>query len=215
MLIEDIDLSASSWTKLGTFTGELDGQGKTISGLHCDIALASGGESWGLFDTLKGATVRDINFTNVLIITYNHGDKSTFHVGALAGSANNNAIVFGITVSGIVKMDGSGQGVARVGGVIGDVADCTISNCTNNATVRSAKGSAFAGGIVGASAGSTYTNCHNTGFVNAHNMVMFGTARVGGIIGQNNGALTVVGCTHSGSLKCEGDLGNHESYEIY
>lgn len=119
MLICDIDLSQNEWTKLGTFTGELNGDGHAINGLKRFAGIPNGGEEYGLFERLEGATVLNIAFANVDILV-NGGDKNYYKFGALAGSAHASNIS-GIIVSGSIKIDSSGSGEAWTGGVAGAI----------------------------------------------------------------------------------------------
>lgn len=206
MLVKNITLS-DTWTPLGKFSGELDGNGFTIKGLASSKKLSDSGESWGLFSNLNGATVTDIKFTEVAIAVDNDvGNGKEFRVGALAGEATGTTIK-NITVSGSVKMDGSYSGGSIVGGVVGRAWATTFTGCTNNASVHAAKGSAKAGGIVGYLEGTSssqkgaLSNCKNTGAINVCVTVSSGYGHAGGIAGLvNKTYATVSDCNNSGTI---------------
>ena len=189
MLICNIDLSGSAWSKRGEFTGELEGNGFAISGLNCNIVMDNNGDSYGLFKSLNGASVKNITFNNVAIFTDNDADKDHKHfVGTLAGTATGSYIYNVHIASGYVKMDGSKRGSANIGGIVGHAFSCVFTSCSNKAYILAAKGSGNAGGIVGLSGGTASSNCiykycWNTGEIEAHNMVAGGPCRSAGIAG--------------------------------
>ncbi|MBQ7369667.1 MAG: InlB B-repeat-containing protein [Clostridia bacterium] len=178
MLIENIDLSASAWTAIGSFSGILDGDNHTINGLKSSKALANG-ELYGLIKTLTG-TVKNIAFTNVAIATTGADDRENLRVGTVCGYANG-ATIENVTVSGSVKMTGVKDGYTHVGGICGMAQSAKITDCTNNASVYASKGSANAGGIAGRAKASVFTRCTNTGAVQAKYTVFAGNARSAGI----------------------------------
>lgn len=133
-LTADIALTAD-FAPITGFTGTFDGQFHTISGLNIDSNLAG----VGLFSTLNGATVMNLN----LVATGIANSAPEASVGILAGSAEN-ATVSCVTVSGSISVAGNR---AVAGGVIGTVTNSTLLNVKSTAALSGA--GELAGGIVG------------------------------------------------------------------
>lgn len=91
-IMNDIDMTGFEFKPInGTFTGTLDGQGHTISNLN--ISGSSGYEA--MFKTIRGATIKNILFKDVNIIS----TSTNLGCGVIAGEAydSNNFIKVGIT----------------------------------------------------------------------------------------------------------------------
>lgn len=222
LLLEDIDASDKNLWNLGTFKGELNGNGKTISGFSVSGTLSTKGY-YGMFAILDGATVKDLTFTNVNINCTNGNSNDTIGIGTLAGKAINNSKIINVSVSGTVTLKGSGSGVSVAGGLVGHATSSLFEDCTNNATVYAGKGSANAGGIVGVSYGISsakceYINCKNNGSITAHLMVFLGHARAAGIVGrcQDSYSYFDVTCSNTGTIIAKGDAGaTYDEADIY
>lgn len=140
VLMEDLDISASSWTSIGNniaFQGTFNGNGHTISGLK-----QTSGDAGGLFGTLEDATVKNLGLTNVNISV---GDVA----GGISAYASGDVNIDNCYVKGTVASSRSG---GAAGGIIGSTisnssADIAISNVYTEATVVNQYGSA--GGIFG------------------------------------------------------------------
>lgn len=173
------------------FSGNFNGNGKTITGLK----ITATNESVGLFGVLGDkATVYDLTLSNVDI---NCPDAE--NAGALVGSINGAATIKNIKVaSGSISADGN------VGGIAGTtIGACELNSCINNATVESTSGNA--GGILGFSDSAGAANiiyCENNAAVNA------GTA-AGGIVGNIESSATtaasVIGCRNGDKGTVEGE----------
>ncbi len=174
------------WIPLGPtyserFSGILDGNGHTISGLK--VAMNSGQDSSayaGLFGYSSG-TIRNLRLLNC-DITVKNGDYS--YAGAIAGAASG-TISGCYVLGGSVKISNAGT-VACAGGVVGRMYSGNVRECYNGATV-SAKGTmATAGGIV-ANNHAKMEIVNNQGNITANSSN--GTAYAGGVIGVNDGTL--------------------------
>lgn len=133
-LTADIALTGE-FTPISGFVGTFDGQFHKITGLD----VATDGKAVGLFETLDGATVKNLVIENAKAA--NAAPDSA--VGLLAGSAKN-ATIEAVTVSGTVTAGGK----AVVGGLVGTAEATKILNVS--ATVTLAGTGAKAGGVVGA-----------------------------------------------------------------
>ena len=220
-LTSDITLTGE-WTPIGNgsrssstytgnaFKGVFDGNEKTIDGLN--IANGSSDETKGLFGVVDGGTVKNLKLKNVNIST------SSKNVGGAAGLMVNNATIDYVEVSGtLTAPDG-------VGGIVGRmIIDGTISNCTNNATVKAT--ATGAGGIVGKAYYSALnktmniTDCTNNGDItgsyaaggivalsaanisNCSNTAVIASNEAGGIVGEQIMYGTIKNNVNSGLIK--------------
>ena len=156
---------ANSWTPIGSyenpFTGTLDGDGHSVSGIY----INSEADNQGLVGVLEeGGTLQDLGVKASYI-------KGGYSVGGLCGQ--NYATVTNCYNSGSVA------GNNQVGGVCGWNDIGSITNCYNTGSVA---GNGYVGGLCGLNYG-TVTNCYNTGSVEGNNSV-------GGLCGWNDGTVT-------------------------
>jgi hypothetical protein len=172
VLIRDIDLTDyqtldNSFIN-GTFSGNLSGQGFTISNLTIN---APSSNEVGLFKNISGAFIE-----NLIIDSFNvTGDFATGSlIGKIIGGHN--------TVSSITITNSSISGDGAVGGLIGEnVGDAlTINNVTNYATVSST--GSRTGGILGRS-----VNEVNISRVLNYGLVTSSSGYTGGIAGRFEG----------------------------
>lgn len=194
MLANDIVAnSMKNWTPIKDFTGEFNGNNKTISGL----VLSSGnntGVNGGLFAEITSASVHNLKLDN---ITADDSKKSFQTLGAVAG-INNYGKIYGITVTNAKLSTSVNDGVLRnaslnsvyVGGIVGinenhdssQIAYVTQSsfsgeiNVLNNSPIS-------VGGIVALNKGSIvgYSYVAENSSINASD-----TAIIGGIVGENS-----------------------------
>ena len=172
-----------------TFTGNYNGQGHTVS----NISLLSMGQFHGMFGDIDGATISNLNLTNVHI----EGDWCT---GGLVGRSTNSTIC-NCSTSGFVRSyDDSGGLVGRArggsitnsssscevisfndyaGGFVGNLGSCTITNCSSSGSSR---GHVGIGGLLGYADNSTISSSYSTASIN-------GSKYVGGLCGAMAGCI--------------------------
>ena len=170
-----------SFAPIENFSGTFDGQGYTISG-----AYFSSEDGAGLFEKCYGATIKNLNIKNSLII----GEQC---VGSVCGAGYDtaiencicDAIVIGNTfVGGVVGFfygditscffKGTVVGGLAVGGVVGDAAALSsIIQSGNSGTVYA---DYACGGFAGVFEGNFIDSCFNTGDIYGN--------YVGGFIGE-------------------------------
>ena len=140
------------------FTGNYNGNGKTITGL----VISRSSESFiGLFGSVNSATIQNIGLINVNIT----GDMNT---GGLVGSCSNS------TISNCYSK-GSLTGGIHAGGLVGYLTGSTINNCYSTVNVTGTV--VRSGGLVGANwTGSQINKCFCNGSVS-------GGSINGGLIG--------------------------------
>ena len=154
----------NSWTPIGSdanrFTGTLDGDGHSVSGIY----INSEANYQGLVGILEeGGTLQNLGVK----ASYIKGDK---RVGGVCGED------WG-TVTNCYNT-GNVTGNSQVGGVCG-YKQGNVTNCYNTGNVT---GSDAVGGVCGTNIG-TVTNCYNTGSVE-------GNMYVGGVCGNSWGNVT-------------------------
>ena len=140
------------------FTGNYDGNGKTISGVFInrgsDFAI-------GLFGSINGATIQNVGLINANIT----GDMNT---GALIGNS------YGSTIN-YCYSKGSLTGGIHVVGLVGYLTGRTINNSYSTVSVTGTV--TRSGGLVGANwTGSQINNCFSSGSVS-------GGSSNGGLVG--------------------------------
>jgi hypothetical protein len=186
----DIDMNGQSFTSIAGYTGNLYGNGHTISGLTVPM-----------FDELKGS-VRDLTLNSTLNITSKHADASG--VGIFARKMTNNSSLNGCTSKGSLVYCPSSAFTSkeqRVGGLVGYLNLGSLTNCKNEASVTmndNGQGNNKAinlGGIAGQAYNSSrqyITSCTNAGNV-TNNCNTDGAIYVGGICGKPY-AVTIQDC---------------------
>lgn len=195
VLSDDIDMSNVNWTPMGTsehpFAMTFDGNGKTISNLNIQQSSAA---CVGLFGKLlTPGKIEGLTLKNVSV-------KGQSQVGAIAGSAYTGTVT-NCKVEGTVQVEGNYQ----VGGITG-AGYAAISQCSVNGAAGSyVKGTYLqanlegdaVGGIVGYYCEGTKSLDHCT----VAGVSVEGTRKVGGVVGQQGGDVTVSNCSFSGTVR--------------
>ncbi|MBQ9355113.1 MAG: dockerin type I repeat-containing protein [Clostridia bacterium] len=189
-LDEDISLDNVSISPLGGFNGTFDGKGHEISG----ISITSSSGNAGFFTGISSGTVRNLTLTGSLTST---GSA----IGGFAGYVSSATFINCVNNMNVT-------GSSKVGGLCGTVnngANVKVISCTNNGTITATNttGYSFLGGLIGeiqkASSTSygtvTILYSQNTGTVVSQTRNL-----LGGLVGQNRGALTVSNCINSGTV---------------
>lgn len=176
----DFDMNRISLPDNTKFNGNFDGKGHTISNLK--------GRS-GLFNTVEGATVKNINFED---ITVSSG-------GAVTAVLRNGGVIENISVNGNSTISG-----AYTGGIVGSVLASTVKDCKVNSGVY-ISGLKCVGGIVGSSQGGTIAGCSNAAQISGTGSNGYS---IGGIAGQQVYGGRITGCVNNGTVKApEGAYG--------
>lgn len=176
-LVNDIALSGE-WTPIGDeearFTGTIDGNGKTISGLKFEDSTRNGA---GFIGVAEGATIQNLKIVGARI----YGGQD---VGIVVGRAYAPTVVEVCYTSGVVS------GYDHVAGIIGGSKSTdsdgynAVDDCYSTAAVVST--SWQAGGIVGTSIDINITNTYFAG------VAICSAGRTGGIVALADGGNTDV-----------------------
>ena len=204
----DIDLSASTFTPIGTdaarFAGTYDGGNFVVSGI---TIAESNSAPCGMFAYTEGATIRGVvieNFTN----------KGTGGcVGGVVGKAYN-SVIENCTMDSNLSTT-----VTISGGIVAYLYGGKVINCstTERSTIKSITTEwAQSGGIVGyALGGASVEGCTMSGNVASMNK------RIGGIVGDLRESSTVKNCRFTTTAEvfnnahsCGGIVGGHYSDSV-
>ena len=189
----------NSWTPIGSgsqpFTGTLDGDGHSVSGIYISTANYQGLVGYlGEGGTLQNLGVKAsyIKGSNVVggLCGQNQGNVTNcYNTGSVTGTGDYVGGVCGRNNGNVNNCHNSGNvaGSEMVGGVCGRNTG-NVNNCHNAGSVT---GSYYVGGVCGYNEG-TVSNCYNTGNV-------AGSEMVGGVCGRNYSA-TVTNCYNTGSV---------------
>ena len=212
--------SRSSNTSQYWFAGTFNGNGHKISGLtnkglsldqlnsgRNDSTPSNRNEfTYGFFASTMNATLKNVVFDGVEIVDENEYLPDS--VGALAGFAQGNTLVEGITVNGSVT------GYDAVAGIIGRARNgkIDVNNCINNATVTSVRVSAGIVGSNGSHSGTTCTfyKCTNNGNITSQIVEdpegwegtggRYSVAGITNVNGVNNFYTVLDTCSNTGTI---------------
>lgn len=199
------------------FTGNLDGLGNEVYGLHIDEKDEKT-DNTGLFGVV-GSTDKKVIIRNFNLISGSISG-TTDNVGAVAGRATNTVIenvkntinvtgtdnvggIIGtgtnVTLNGVVNA-GAIKGNSNVGGLAGNLSSSTLNGESYN--LGDIKGKANnIGGLVGSATNSTIGN--ETGFQMYNHLDVTGGYNVGGIVGNVDNS-TVQNVYNDGTIKATG-----------
>ena len=190
-LIRDLDFNSNSSYRNYSRTdyGDINGNG-TVESLKTELTTGSGfipiGNNANSGTPFNGT----FNGNNKAIdnLYVDSSDISAGFLGFSSGGVINNLILSGSVIT---------ETADDIGGFIGFASsNVSINNCHNNINVVSKKGSSSVGGFIGA-AGQNNTisirNSINSGNINHGN-------NTGGIVGFNNGSLTITNCYNEGII---------------
>lgn len=169
------------------FTGTLDGQRHTITGLYINRPSAS---RVGLFEEINYAEIKNVGLIDVEVYGYSH-------TGSLVGSNHWGSNVTCCYATGQMTISASGSNDAKSGGLVGVTAHAIISQCYSAVNVTALSSRKQLGGLCGYSAArsgyppSLIVNCYSTGTVTSNGW------KVGGLLGDADGINSTVSNCYS------------------
>lgn len=170
----------AGFTPIATFSGTLDGNGKTIKGL----TACGSGEYFGMISTLNGGKIQSLTLKEGYIVSSN-SSSSNVYVGAFAGRTLETAYIINcVNYNTVTTTSTNASGAVLIGGIVGlanawdSGQNAIIKNCANHGNLVNANIAADSTlcGIAGCSRdGSDATkiviaNCYNTANLNAVNV---------------------------------------------
>ena len=171
----------AGFTPISTFSGTLDGNGKTIKGL----TACGSGEYFGMIGTLSGGKIQSLTLKEGYIVSSN-SSSSKAYVGAFAGQTLETAYIINcVNYNTVTTTSTNVSGAVLIGGIVGLAnawnggQNAIIRNCANHGNLVNANIAADSTlcGIAGCSRdGSAATkiviaNCYNTANLNGVNVV--------------------------------------------
>ena len=191
-----LDSNSSEWTPIGKddshiYNGTFDGQGHTISGLHCSV---TSGNVAGLFGVIgSSGVVKNVGIADSDVAVSTTGQLA--YAGGVCGWSA--GTVENCWNSGSVSASSSSS-TAYAGGVCGWNQGGTIRNCWNSGSVNASSSNndlysgAYAGGVCGINYkvnddNTAIQNCWNSGSVSANSSSS--TAYAGGVCGDSTGSI--------------------------
>ena len=167
----------ASWPETITFTGELNGNGNTIT--------LTENRTQGLFNEIgeDGKVLNvDIEVSGTI--------SGSGAVGGIAGTLRKGTVTGCSVTGGRISSSGSGSR-GDVGGVVGWNSGGSVTACYSTGDVSGS----YAGGVVGHNYnGGTVNDCYSTGTVSCGSDGGF----AGGVVGRNSRSSSVTGCYHAG-----------------
>lgn len=202
------------------FTGQFDGQSRTINGLYINRSV----ESYvGLFGYTNASTIKNVWLTNVNISGGSYvGGLVGWHQGTIVGGHNDTGIVVGAangdSVGGLVginynfsSIDNSSAGstVNGTNGVGGLVGTSQRSNISNSSASGNVTGTHFyAGGLVG----DSYDSFIGTSIASGN---VIGVSYVGGLLGRNGYSSNVSNSSAIGIVTGTQDVGGLVGFNAF
>jgi len=155
ILMNDLDLTGVNFTPIVNFKGYFDGNGHTISNLSIVKTFEDVSAYIGLFASVDGAVVKNLNFLDysyVINVKSAISINYTAYVGGLVGSIGSYSRFYNINVSGEISVTNQTNGNSYIGGVFGasgnNVKLIDIHSNVNLSVVGN-NGDAPIGGIIG------------------------------------------------------------------
>ncbi len=217
-LANDIDLSAHRWNPIGNykwttsgsvnslpFSGFLDGNGKTITGLIVDETTDK--NSAGLFGYISHTSnktadvgVKNLTVSNASITATDEG-LNMYNAAILVAFTMTNdgytIILDNVTVSGSVSAPEALWSEGCAGGLVANGTRLTVTNCkAENVSITNFSN---CGLIAGMDGGSTYKNCSASGKIN-------GLWGVGGFVGYSTSSAYMDPATQTKYESCIADV---------
>ena len=177
----DISFADTAIVALGydgtAFNGDLDGNGKSLSGISSTLSATYSGPV--IMSTGTDAHIHDLTLEGDVTSDYSYCGAV---IGVLYGKISN--VVSNITFAA--------NGTNCPGGIVGYASEATITGCGYGGKLTSS--SNYAGGVVGYAVACSITDCTSNGTFN-----FYGTYS-GGVAGFVYNNSVVSGCTNEGSV---------------
>lgn len=190
-ITQDMDFTGVTFTPISTFSGTLDGNGKTISNLTFSVGDGNG----GIFAVNNG-TIKNLNITDATV-TKNGSLDNNGGTGILVGVNNNkisNCVINSSNLNASLSSKGTDVGIGLLVGI--NNSGKTISECTIDASSISINNSkeCHVGGLVGynLTGNIEFSSVKSTTHIDYTATVAGGN--IGGLIGRNKGG-TIKGCS--------------------
>ncbi|MBR2703843.1 MAG: leucine-rich repeat protein [Clostridia bacterium] len=183
-LVNDITITGENWSGIEDFTGILDGDEHTISGLKINV---NNNEKAGLFKQCSGSII-DLTINNAKITGTTNAESPK--IGVFVGYMTEGSLINCHLTNSSIETN-----VQNVGGLIGHTKDLVkLSGCSTdeNTTIKAKYN---IGGLVGCSVNQIdIDNCSNAADITGSDY------NVGGIVGFADKAINVKKTNNSGNI---------------
>ena len=202
--------NGSGWTPIGSpespFSGVLEGNGKTISGLNINLSNQEYVYA-GLFGYCSGAKIKNLIITDgTSVVSATKKAYAGAFCGYASGTSFENCFNYNDLSVTVQAVSSNVEPYSYVGGISGYGGNCT--NCENKGSIitevkvyNDDYDWAYCGGIVGGYSG-IISNCTNYGNISATSTSTWTAAYVsaGGIAGSTS--KTISSCKNYGNISC-------------
>ena len=201
----DKNSTFTSSASITSFSGSLDGNGKTVTTYA------------PLFESINGAKISNLTIEGGIVY------ESATRVAALAINSSNSIVISNVTNNATVTLrslnDSSTNKNSYGGGLVSYATNgATFINCSNTKEIciDNARNISGIGGIVGYAENGNFiaTNCQNTGKINSINASGGNVMYAGGLVGQTKvDTATFNNCTNKGELTSSKNT--YEGYYLF
>ena len=212
ILANNLDFSNKTANDIESFSGEFNGNGKTISNINKDRNQTNLG---GVFNQLTySAKISNLNLENITL--NNNDDSNDSSTGVLCGRINSN-----VRVENVYVKDCQISAYTNAGGLVGRLSNMNggeennargIYSCgvyKSSGRMISFKGEGNVtgyhpmGGFVGFAEDGVFKNCyviHENVNGGSDNVIVYGQFYIGGFVGQTSGSTSITDSFSYGSL---------------
>lgn len=201
-ITQDMDFTGVSFTPISTFSGTLDGNGKTISNLTFTVGDGNGGIFGTNNGTIKNLTVDGATITKQSL--FNGNTNGLAVIAGINGKTINNCIVKNSNIQVKITDEGNIGLITGFNKGTGSVTECLVEGDSSISTLTGTNYKSCIGGLIGKSFGNVKYSFVESCNISYDNTTTTG-ANIGGLIGQQNTSMegcyakTVININTSGS----------------
>lgn len=201
-ITQDMDFAEVSFTPISTFSGTLDGNGKTISNLTFTVTNNSGGIFTENNGTINNLTVDGARITKQSL--FNGNTNGLAAIAGINGKTINNCIVKNSNIQVKITDEGNIGLITGFNKGTGSVTECLVEGTSSISTLTGTNYKSCIGGLIGKSLGNVKFSFVESCNISYDNTTSTGS-NIGGLIGQLNTSIegcyakTVININTSGS----------------
>lgn len=188
-ITQDMDFTGVTFTPISTFSGTLDGNGKTVSNLTFTVTNNSG----GIF-TENNGTIKNLTVDGATITKQNKFNGASNGLAVIAGINSktiNNCIVKNSNIQVQITDEGNVGLITGFNKGTGSVTECLVEGASSISTLTGTNYKSCIGGLIGKSLGNVKYSFVVSCNISYDNTTTTG-ANIGGLIGQLN--TSIEGC---------------------
>lgn len=176
ILTANINMGGCSWTStigdpsVNQFTGRIDGDGYSISGLNVLLSGFGSPMYAGLVGTLGfGGVITELGFNGPVVVSSSNSNAQVYAGGLVGRAASGSTISYSYAAGNVSTNLVNGSPLASVGGLVGWLDGGGVSNSysTGGVMITGTGGTMKAGGLIGDLAAGTIDKSYAAGSVNA------------------------------------------------